>query len=151
MFSRMKSLCFPGPSLYSIQDEGSIIKGLWCYYILVIIMLSPCFDLIALHRNNVSLSNVTICPHCIIASMKPVSCQKTLTLCSQHKCLFNAWKIPLTNINPSKKDGIVVWALHFSHWATSKTRLNIGKDLDQLLWTYIVGEVKLPWQNNNET
>lgn len=77
--------------------------------------------------------------------------KKTLTLCSHHKWLFNAWEIPLTNIIPSKKDGIVVQALHVSHWATSKTRLNIGKDFDQLLWTYIVGQVKLSWQKNNGT
>lgn len=57
-----------------------------------------------------------------------------------------AWEIPLTNINLSKRDGIVVTVLHFSHWASCKTRLNIGKDFDQLLWTYTVGQVKLSWQ-----
>lgn len=54
-----------------------------------------------------------------------------------------AWKISLANNIVSKKDAIVVRVLHFSHWATSKTRLNIGKDLDQLLWTYTVEQVKL--------
>jgi len=41
------------------------------------------------------------------------------------------------------RDGIVVGVLHFSYWATNKTRLDIDKDFDQLLWTYTVGQVKL--------
>lgn len=53
-----------------------------------------------------------------------------------------AWEIPLTNINVFKRDGIVVRVLHFSHWATSKTRLNDGKDFDQLLGICTVGQVK---------
>lgn len=59
-----------------------------------------------------------------------------------------AWEIPLTNINLCKKDGIVVRVLHFSFWATSKTRLNVGKDFDQLSWTSSVGQVKLSWQKS---
>lgn len=91
---------------------------------------------------------------CMIASTKPASYQKKKnppTLCSSQMALqfVIAWGIALTNINLCKKDGIVVRVLHFSHWATSKTRLNIGKDFDQLLWTYTVGQVKLYWQNKN--
>lgn len=34
------------------------------------------------------------------------------------------------------KDVIVVKVLHFSHWASNKTRLNIDTGFDQLLWPY---------------
>lgn len=70
------------------------------------------------------------------------------TLCPSQMALYwvIVWEIPLTNINLCKRDSDVVRVLRFSHWATSKTRLNVGKDFDQLLWTYIVGQVKLSWQ-----
>lgn len=60
-----------------------------------------------------------------------------------------AWEIALTNINLCKRDGIVVRVLYFSPWPTRKTRLNVGEDFDQLLWTNTVGQVKPFWQRNN--
>lgn len=44
------------------------------------------------------------------------------------------------------KDVIVVKVLHFSHWASNKTRLNIDTEFDQLLWPHTVRQVKLSWQ-----
>lgn len=49
------------------------------------------------------------------------------------------------------KDVIVVKVLHFSHWASNKTRLNIDTGFDQLLWPYTVMQVKLSWQKRSHT
>lgn len=57
-----------------------------------------------------------------------------------------AGESPLTNINLYQRDGIVFRVLHFSHWATRKTRLDVGKDFDQLLGAVTVGQVKLSCQ-----
>lgn len=70
---------------------------------------------------------------------------------SQMACYWEiAWELWLTNINLCRRNGIVVRALHISPWATRKTRLNFGIELDQLLQTETVGQVKPSWQQNSE-